>query len=908
MNSSPPEINRALRERVHRAAQPRRMSVRVAGPLAQLVLIGLVTAAPWFFGGVQAAVQVWLFAGVLVALACWLVKHFDEGAASAILPVAVVPLICAVGLGIFQLIPLGAKVNAFLSPQGAQFSSTLLPAQPSPDGSLAEGLGIAAKAKREPLSLYPASTRRDLALLVLAIAVFLLGAGFFKTPRAQIWLCGLIALDGAALAFFGLIQQLTWNGLLYWSVPLTGGGGPFGPFVNHNNAGGFLNLCLAGAVGMAVWAVARSGLSRHATSGWLLQETGRMAPKPPRQWLVFLARLNASTIVALSLVVLIVAGILCSLSRGAWIAMIGATILTTLIVSCARRRTLRLWWIGLAAMAAVALVGWVGMSDAVHARFTTLLDQKTISQARIPHWRDGMKAAADFWPAGSGLGTYRYVYGPYQQRLDEVWYYHAENQYLEALVEGGVMGLGLMLVMIVLVGMAAWRLLRDDPDPRTFAFGVAGVFALTGQTIHAFFDFGLYIPANMMLFALLCGSISGRAAYLARKGLSPRLFALPPGRSLATLLVASLLVAGMWGFLETRRVAAVEAAMKNTRFTQTPTGATPEVLLNATKRLAVALERREDDAEAHYRMAELWVHLYRVRALEQLRREAAPDTDDRSLWQLTSPIVLHGRAHQLAHDNRLPELERLRGETVVRNYLGHALRHLILARRWCALLPEVHLMTAQLSVLFASPADDRIHLDRARQLAPADPNLLFRCGVLEINAGRREPAYQSWRRCLTLGRRYRDDILRFVGRQLAQPQTIEKLLPDSPALLIQLARERYTDDRYADIRRTLAQRAGDLIEQGDYPEEERYYLRGSVCALKELYPQAIANYSRAVELRLYETGWRYELALALRQQGMLGKAHEQARLCARMEPNKREYRRLLEEINHSRLTANMKLE
>ncbi len=908
MSTSQSQIGCVSGEQIRRSERRRRTGISIVELLAQLVLISMVTVTPWLFGGVQAGVQVWLFVGVMVALACWLAKYFIDRSMSTVLPVAIVPLICAMGLGVFQLVPLDTGLNDFLSPGKAQLSDIVPSEQhPSADASLTENFGIAATAERQPLSLYPASTWHDLALLVLAIAVFLLGAVFFKTQLAQIRLCGLIAVNGAALAFWGLVQQLT-NGQLYWRMSPTGDGGPFGLFVNKNNAAGFLLLCLAGAVGMTVWVVTRQGTSSSGTSKDQLREKDRLSAKPRQRWLEFLAHLNALTIVSLSLVVIIVTGILCSLSRGAWIAMIGATILTTLIVYCARRRTARLWWIGVAAMTGLALVGWLGMSDSVHARFATLFDQETISQARIPHWGDGLKAAADFWPLGSGLGTYRYVYGPYQQRLDEAWYYHAENQYLEALVEGGIVGLGLMLLMIGLVGMSAWRLLRDDPGARTFAFGVAGIFALTGQAIHAFFDFALYIPANMVLFALLCGSISGRAAHLAQNGLSPRFFALPRTRSLAMLLAASLLVAGFWGCLEIRQVATVEGALKNTRFVQTPSGATPEALQAAIKQLSVALEQREDDAEAHHRMAELWVHLYRIRAYEQLRREAAPGADDRSLWQLTSPIVLHGRAHQFVHNNRMPELERLRSEPVVRNHLAHALRHLILARRCCALLPRLHLTTAALSVLAVDPSDDRIHLERVRQLAPSDPHLLFQCGVLEMNAGRAERAYESWRGCLALGSRYRSDILRFVGRQLAHPQTIEKLLPDSPALLIQLGRERYGDDEHDNIRHMLAQRAEDLIEQGNYPEDERRYLHGSVCALKKLYPQAIENYSRAVKLRLHEAGWRYELALALKQEGMLGKAHEQARLCARMEPDNRKYRTLLEEINHTRLTPSVSSE
>jgi tetratricopeptide (TPR) repeat protein len=372
---------------------------------------------------------------------------------------------------------------------------------------------------------------------------------------------------------------------------------------------------------------------------------------------------------------------------------------------------------------------------------------------------------------------------------------------------------------------------------------------------------------------------------------------------LPALLAASGLAAGIWGTVEIRRVAAVERALKSTDFPQTPDAATSEDLLRATKQLGLVLEGREDDAEAQYRMARLWIHLYRLRAFRQLREEDVPVANDAGLWQLTLPAVVHGRAHDFARRDLRSELERLRSEPVVRDHLLHALRHLVLARRGCPLLPDVHLMTGALSVLAAEPADDLIHFERVRRLAPADPDLLFRCGVLETSAGRRDAAYGSWRKSLALSPRYLGEILQIADPHMARRQTIETLLPESPTLLIRLARERYAGSERADVREALVQRAEHLIEQGRLPEDERCYLRGSALALKELYPQAIANYSRAVALRVRETGWRYELALALKRQGMLGDAWEQARLCVRMKPDKLEYRTLLEEINHLRLTT-----
>ena len=877
-------------------------NVSAVGLAVRVVLCCLVTVTPWFFGGVQAAVQVWLFVGVAAALACWLLMQLTGRSASATLPVALVPLIFALVLGGFQLVPLGAEANAILSPGAARLRAALLPGKDSPDASLAENLGLAAEPERQPLSLYPASTRRDLSLLVLGTAVFLLGALFFKTSRARLWLCGLIAVNGALLAFFGLVQMLASNGLIYWRVPLTQGGGPFGPFVNRNNAAGFLLLCLAGAVGMTIWAVDRSRSSGLA-SGDTHSSGGRGIPAKLRQrFFELAAHIDGVTLTAVALAGCIIAGILCSLSRGAAVAMVGATIVSALFALCARGRTLRVWGAGIVAVVALFLVSWVGMRDSVYARLATLLDREMISQqARIPIWLDGLKAVADFWQVGSGLGTYRYVYSPYQERFAEGWYYFAENQYLEALVEGGILGLGLMLTMMALVGMAGWRLLRDDSDSRTFAFGIAGIFALTGQAIAGFFDFGLHIPANMLLFALMCGAMLGRAADPAKRGRPPSSLTLLSARPLPTLLATLLLGATIWGGLETRSAAATETTLKQVRFAETPSGVAPEALRDAIDQLETALEGRADDAEARQRLAELWIHLYRVRALKQLRDEATSAADATDLWEATSPVVLHGRSHYFAEYGLASELQKLRDERLIKDHLTRALRHLILARRCCPLLPDVHLRMAELCVLVVDPAGDAIHIQRSQQLMPSFPDVLFQCGVLELQAGRPDAAYDCWRRSLGLSSRYLGNLLGLAGRQVSLWHMVEKVLPDDPALLIQLARERYQDEEHALVRTMLIDRAELLVEQADMPEDERYYLRGAVLALKACYPEAIENYLRAVELRSREVTWRYELALALQHEGLLDEAHEQAKCCARMAPRHSTYRKLLEDIHEIRL-------
>ena len=144
--------------------------------------------------------------------------------------------------------------------------------------------------------------------------------------------------------------------------------------------------------------------------------------------------------------------------------------------------------------------------------------------------------------------------------------------------------------------------------------------------LHALFDFGLYIPANMLSFAVLCGAVAGRAAQLAAQSRPSVGLALPRLGWVPLALAAALVAVSAWGFFELRGTAAVQQAVddvKSRRFDEErPSGATAAELEAAIKRLSAAVANREDDAEGHSQLGILWTHLYHVRAFEKLRQSS----------------------------------------------------------------------------------------------------------------------------------------------------------------------------------------------------------------------------------------------------------------------------------------------
>ena len=919
---------------------------RVACCGGRAILIGMVCATPWFFGGVQAEFQVLLFGGVVAALACWLVKQWTEPVRPFWFPWAAVPLVGALAWGGLQQLPIPAEVQQRMSPLAAELRV----------GGEGELSGSASGA-RIPLSVYPASTRRDLALLSLGVAVFALGTALFRSPQSRMLLCGLVAVNGAAFVFFALVQRLTWDGLIYGSVPLTQGGGPFGAFVNRNNAGGYLNLSFAAAVGWTLWAVARSGGWSDGESGfwernrcfaadqhrrysqphWSLPGTSHDYATGSRfAWLVdrardVLSRLDGMVLTASAATGLLAAGVLCSLSRGAFTALVGGILVTSIAWGALQRRTPRFW--GLLALAVTAwfVVSWIGMRAEVTDRLATLLDEeRLVSDGRIPNWNDGVLASTAFWRTGSGLGTYRFVYRLFQQEPNRSWFYHAENQYLEALVDAGILGLFLLVAAILAVGWAALRGLRRDAGIAEWSFGIAALLALATQSIHAGFDFGLYLPANLMLLALFCGVVVGTGRDLSRPPVYAGWLRRVGRRVLSSLPAGVLLIMALAAGAQTRSLALWEQAERQTRWVGNPEPMAIGELERAIQRVQGAVAVRPDDAEARYRLAQLWIHRYRVGAWHEARRlqsefvqadENEEQELDPLLWHATSLIGLHAAAHQLAEYEQQAELLQLQDDPLAEESLVAAREHLLRAREACALLPRVYIRLAQLSFLDGFRHEAHA-LQQARRLAPADPTLLFQTGVLEYQAGRWDQAYDDWQRSLALSSAHLGDLLAMAGDRVSYWDMAERVLPDQPELLVRLARQpnptvvprrRRTIQGRASLtvsetagqaafRRMLIDRAARLVEQLELPGDERHYLRGAVRALQSEEELAIAEYQRAVALRPEALDWRYELARLFLAQGDWERAHEAARYCARLAPRNPDYRKLLEEIHATRFT------
>ena len=113
------------------------------------------------------------------------------------------------------------------------------------------------------------------------------------------------------------------------------------------------------------------------------------------------------------------------------------------------------------------------------------------------------RAVGDFFPIGSGLGSFAEVYRTYEPVHGVDWAHvnHAHNDYLELLLETGLAG------GIVIAGFLAWwgaRAARIWVSLSSDSYALAGVIASATLLIHSLVDYPLRTAGLSVVFAICC--------------------------------------------------------------------------------------------------------------------------------------------------------------------------------------------------------------------------------------------------------------------------------------------------------------------------------------------------------------------------------------------------------------------
>ena len=163
---------------------------------------------------------------------------------------------------------------------------------------------------------------------------------------------------------------------------------------------------------------------------------------------------------------------------------------------------------GLMGALAVACLGWwLSFSPILPALGVTNLSDTELG--RLNSWRLTLKAASDFYPFGSGLGSFERLIPLYEDpaTITGRFLNHTHNDYLELWLELGVAGIVIMTIVLLAVlrlAVVAWA---SDGGER-IRMKKAGSIAAIAVFLHSIVDYPLRTETMAMLVAFALGQLA----------------------------------------------------------------------------------------------------------------------------------------------------------------------------------------------------------------------------------------------------------------------------------------------------------------------------------------------------------------------------------------------------------------
>jgi O-antigen ligase/Tfp pilus assembly protein PilF len=394
------------------------------------------------------------------------------------LPLAEVPgfFFIAILLGwvLFQLVPLPAFLVRVLSPAAFEIQNNAAFA----------GQGGAWMV----LSVHPSATVAQFFRYGAYAAAYIVAVQLLANRDLLRQAVFLVALFGSLLAFSSILQLYLTENQALWFRDVSDGT-VMGPYVNRNHYAGLMGMMFPVVLGLFLFFKPRVGNST------LIQGFKEILSQE---------KANIHILVGLG-ALLIVVSIVLSLSRGG----ITSTCLALLVFTglLAKRRigrssTMITAFVVVLACLSVSWFGW----EPIFERFGELKNNPISDiTGRLNYYKDSFAAIQDFPVTGAGYGTFKDIYHSYQTITERAYVDHAHNDYLEYLVEGGVVGFVLFGAFLATWFGKTCRAFRSRRDPFAIFVCTGCIVGVSAIVFHSFTDFNLQIGANGLWFSFLLG-------------------------------------------------------------------------------------------------------------------------------------------------------------------------------------------------------------------------------------------------------------------------------------------------------------------------------------------------------------------------------------------------------------------
>jgi len=442
--------------------------------LPKRVLFFLIIFTPLAFG----TVEPWSYAimEILTALALFsfIISLIQKKTDIHEVP-GIVPLLVFLAYILFQLLPLPPFMVEFLSPTAFSIQKN--------------AFALTDTHSWMTLSLNHKAGLSEFFRYGTYIMFYLLTVQILKEKETLQAMVLVITIFGGLLAFSSILQFYLTRDMALWFRFVPKNAIVFGPYVNHNHYAGLMEMIFPVVLALSFFYRPRIGKTSFlkGIAEILSQE-----------------KANIHILIGTS-ALLILVSIFVSLSRGAMISTAISLILFFFLLL--KRRISRgntVLVIGIAVLASFA-IGWFGW-DQILDRFAKLKNtQGVVYEARLDFWKDSHRIIKDFKLTGSGLGTFAHIYPPYKSLVGDRILTHAHNDYLELLVEGGFISLGLIAAFLIAWFRKTYKTFLQRRDAFSIYLYMGSLTALAAILIHSFTDFNMHIGANGLWFFFIAG-------------------------------------------------------------------------------------------------------------------------------------------------------------------------------------------------------------------------------------------------------------------------------------------------------------------------------------------------------------------------------------------------------------------
>ena len=467
--------------------EPGSLRQKIWGQVIFSVTLFLTVFSPLAYGAVEPWSIKVVGGGILMIICAGILQRFRHKPISF----PPVPFLFCSGLLfcliVCQLLPLPGAWRDFLSPATAR--NSVIP-------TLTWGPRVwAVFYSGSTISVHPSAT--VIAALTLAACLFFsitFYASGMEPWKFKALLATLIGL-GTFEAIYGLIeygagtQHIFWLRKTYYLEEVTG------TYINHNHFAGLMEMILPIAI-----------------SAFVLQFSGSQERplESQRRWNILpQGDFIGSSMLFVSICLMLTALVL-SRSRGGLISFLIALIFMAYLVAKGSNRFPRITQVKLFLPILLALVA-LGLGREISTRFSYSVRD---APERFELWVDSFRIVRDFPWLGTGLGTYRDVLANYRPLKDIVVVAgipqlarinYAHNDYLQFLVECGLIGFILLVWALVKTGAYLYKGIRASSDWELQVLGWGLVSGMLALALHGFVDFNFHIPANALIFSLYAG-------------------------------------------------------------------------------------------------------------------------------------------------------------------------------------------------------------------------------------------------------------------------------------------------------------------------------------------------------------------------------------------------------------------